>query len=238
MNRNVSWIAILILLITVIALVYFNFINKENNKVEVKTETADVVYDYDRSIENLKREMKLLEQEITSLKKSVSDLAKSIQSTRATTRPAPTPTPTPKPEPRPEPEPDPEPRTQIDRKADLSHLRNVSGDIIFCVMANNDGGKHFPQYALERGVTFNAVRSNTTSDGNNWVVEPVSEIRGDYGVTHDGTFFVSHEVISDIMSDELVNLQIKSGFTGWDGKDMSKEYIEAHDKYYWVYKTR
>ena len=221
MKKQVFWIALIILIGAILFMLYFNFCTRDKVEIdreEVQTETV-TQSDYNR-----------LRSRIIDLENKVDELENRIDrptSTRTTTRQTVT-----QAEPRPAPAPaKPEPR-EPDKKADLSHIRNVSGEIIFCVMANNDGGMHFPQYALERGVTFNGIRSNTTDDGNNWVVNPTETMRGDYGVTIDGTFFVSHEVIEATMKEPLINLAIKAGFTGWEADDMTKEGS------YWVYKTR
>ncbi len=110
-------------------------------------------------------------------------------------------------------------------KANLTHLRDINGEIIFCVMANNDGGLHFPQFALERGVRFTAVQANPTQDGSNWIVEPITEISGDYGLLTDGTFFVRHDVIERVLqgsSQSLTSLAIKTSFTGWQAREMER----------------
>jgi len=222
MKTNVFWFIIIILIGAIIFLFYFNFCSTDRVEVEtreVHTEVSE--YDYQR----LRERIGGLENRIDELENKIDQPTSPRVTTRQTVaQPKPEPKPAPTPEPRPEPEPD--------KKADLSHIRNVSGEIIFCVMANNDAGMHFPQYALERGVTFNGIRSNTTDDGNNWVVHPTETMRGDYGVTIDGTFFVSHEVIEATMKEPLINLAIKAGFTGWEADDMTKEGS------YWVYKTR
>ncbi|GEM_PF-3740977 len=221
MKKQVFWIALIILIGAILFLFYFNFCSTDRVEVEtreVHTEIREA--DYQR----LRDRIVSLERKLLELENKINQhTSAKTTTTRSVTQAKPAPTP----------EPRPEPKTvrADDKKADLSHLRNVSGDIIFCVMANNDGGMHFPQYALERGATFEGnVRSNTTSDGNNWVVHPTETMRGDYGITHDGTFFVSHSVIDSLI--DVHNLAIKSEFTGWQPRDMTRE------GNYWVYKTR
>ena len=218
--KNSSFAIVLIVLSLLIAyLICLNFFPKTTEEIRV-TETERVS----------SSRLQALEGEVANLRIRINNLEKRPEVSRtATTAHSPRPT---KPSPSPAVATTAEPEMQPDKKADLSHIRNVSGEIIFCVMANNDGGMHFPQYALERGVTFNGIRSNTTDDGNNWVVNPTETIRGDYGVTAGGTFFVSHEVIESTMSESLINIGIKAGFTGWQAKEMKRE------GRYWIYKTR
>ena len=233
MKTNLIWTLLGVMTALILMLVYFNFFHQKTEKIEVREERIEVQYQHDHAYADyasLERRIVSLENKVLNLEKQKEQqVTRPVTQTTPRTRTAPvTPTPTPAPPPKPEPEPSRAP----DRKADLSHIKNVHGQILFCVMANNDGGMHFPQYALERGVKFNGIQSNTTADGNNWIVNPTEEIRGDYGVTYSGTFFVSHEVIQATMAMPLVNLGIKAGFTSWNTKEMTKE------NGYWIYKTR
>ncbi len=210
MKNSGFWLMLVIVLLLIIFVLYFNFCSKDDKQVKVvETEIAPSQISEKRVND--------LESRIVNLEQRVSDLEERPQVTRVA--PAPTPAPARAPEPK-------------AHMADLSHLKDVNGDIIFCVMANKDGGMHFPQYALERDVEFGGIQANTTKDGNNWLVNPISSIEGDYGITYDGTFFVSHDVLSDIMSETLHTLAIKSKFTNWQPRDMTKE------GNYWIYKTR
>lgn len=106
--------------------------------------------------------------------------------------------------------------------ANLSGLME-NGIISFCVMANGDRGLHFPQKALDKGVTFTSIETNPSNDGHNWIVEPVKFLEGDYGLTEDGTFFVSNEMMAKVLQSEGTQLQsckIKAPFTKWQERDM------------------
>jgi hypothetical protein len=106
--------------------------------------------------------------------------------------------------------------------ANLSGLRE-NGIISFCVMGNGDKGLHFPQKALDKNVTFTSVETNPSNDGHNWIVEPVEFIEGDYGLTVDGTFFVSNDMMVKVLQPEgivLTSVKIKAPFTNWQERDM------------------
>lgn len=124
-------------------------------------------------------------------------------------------------------------RNPVVGRANLDGLRE-NGIISFCVKANNDGGLHFPQYALDRGMTFSSIEANPSNDGNNWIVEPVEWIEGDYGLTVDGLFFVSDEIIRKTLqmgAIQLNQLVIKAPFTKWVEKPMTL--IDG----YWTYQA-
>lgn len=118
--------------------------------------------------------------------------------------------------------------------ADLSDLFE-GGKISFCVMVNGNTGLHFPQLALDRGVKFSSLESNPSSDGHNWIVVPVDRIEGDCGLRKDGTFFVSADMLAEVLSKDgtaLTKVEIKTKITGWTPKDMTRE------NGYYIYHTR
>ncbi len=115
----------------------------------------------------------------------------------------------------------------------LSYLRE-GGEIIFCVRANGREDCYFPHYAIQNGVTFSNYASNQIK-GYNWKVEPTNEFVGDYGVTKDGTFYVSLELVKTALQKNGVGfetLEIKAPYTGWVNKMMTQ------DGKFLVYKTR
>lgn len=118
--------------------------------------------------------------------------------------------------------------------ANLDYLRQ-GGEIIFCVRANRREDCYFPHYAMQQGVTFNRFADNQVK-GYNWKVEPTEAYSGDYGVTTDGTFYVSDEIIKKslesggLLFDGVV--EIKAPYTGWDLRPMTQE------GNYWIFRTR
>jgi hypothetical protein len=121
--------------------------------------------------------------------------------------------------------------------ANLDGLRE-NGIISFCVMANGDNGLHFPQKALDKGVTFTSIENNPSNDGHNWIVEPLEWIEGDYGLTVDGTFFVSDAMMTKVLQPEgiqLTSVLLKAPFTKWQKVQMYKEdgYWKCARSNYW-----
>lgn len=118
--------------------------------------------------------------------------------------------------------------------ANLDYLRQ-GGEIIFCVRANRREDCYFPHYAMQQGVTFNRFADNQVK-GYNWKVEPTEAYSGDYGVTTDGTFYVSDEIIKKslesggLLFDGVV--EIKAPYTAWDLRPMTQE------GNYWIFRTR
>ena len=118
--------------------------------------------------------------------------------------------------------------------ANLDYLRQ-GGEIIFCVRANRREDCYFPHYAMQQGVTFNRFADNQVK-GYNWKVEPTEGYSGDYGVTTEGTFYVSDEIIRKSLAsgglqfDNIV--EIKAPYTGWELRPMIKE------GNCWIYRTR
>ena len=188
---------------------------------------------------NLQAENQRLQNELTNCldNKVVTTPARTTTATPKTTTPARTTTATPKtttPVATPTPTQAQAPtRTPSVGRANLDGLRE-GGVISFCVMANNDGGLHFPQKALDKGVTFTSIERNPTNDGSNWIVEPVEWIDGDYGLTVDGIFFVSNDLLVRVLRMDgltLTKLQIKAPFTRWALRDMTLQ------DDYWIYKA-
>ncbi|MGI6378644.1 MAG: hypothetical protein ACOX0H_01455 [Patescibacteria group bacterium] len=119
--------------------------------------------------------------------------------------------------------------------AKLDYLRQ-DGEIIFCVSANSMEDRYFPHFAIERGVTFIGIADNEVR-GYNWKVEPTEFMEGDYGVTMDGTFYVSHELLKATMKaagENLNSVDIKCPYTGWIKKPMTLD----TDSGYWIFYTK
>ncbi len=216
MKTKELWFTIGVLTLILIILAYFKFSHQKTEVMETKQEPIDEVYQSSQECSYLEERIALLEEKFLRLKRKPEQQAS--EPVTKTTLGAP--------DLKTEPEP-----VKLD-EIDISHVKNDNGDIIFCVMANNDGGMHFPQYAIERNVTFSSTVSNTTRDGTNWSVVPTESMQDDYGITHDGTFYVRHEIIQKTLSETLANLAIKSEFTQWQPLPMTKE------NGYWIYKTR
>ncbi|HZJ41232.1 MAG TPA: hypothetical protein VFD16_03140 [Candidatus Saccharimonadales bacterium] len=109
--------------------------------------------------------------------------------------------------------------------ANLDGLRE-NGIISFCVMVNGDGGLHFPQKALDKGVTFTSIETNPSNDGHNWIVEPVEYYEGDYGLIVDGIFFVDNAMLAKVLEGEAItvtSVMIKAPFTKWKATEMYLE---------------
>jgi len=94
-------------------------------------------------------------------------------------------------------------------KANLDGLRQ-DGILPFCVMVNNNGGWHFPQLAIEKGVSFPRTAKNPTGDGTNWVVEQTEWMEGDYGVTDDGIFYVAESLLSTVTKAQVTQVTMKA----------------------------
>jgi hypothetical protein len=113
--------------------------------------------------------------------------------------------------------------------ANLDYLRQA-GKILFCTRVNYDDGKFFPQYAINQGVNFEPgqIELNPSSDGHNFKVEPTDFYDGDFGVTTDGVFFVSEELIlSSLRSGEGImpadiEVELISSFNNWKLTKMNK----------------
>jgi len=128
----------------------------------------------------------------------------------------------------------PIPRDGQPSTANLDYLRE-NDKIIYCILTNGLGNHHFPQFALDRGVKFTAVKSNLTGDGKNWEVEPVNDIEGDVGVTMDGVFFVKDfwlETVLNANGETVTSVDIKTPYTKWQPKPM----VQLGD--YWIFETR
>jgi len=119
-------------------------------------------------------------------------------------------------------------------QASLNHLRQ-NGEILFCVAANGREDRYFPIFGIERGVAFVGIADNEIK-GFNWKVEPTEFMEGDYGVTMDGTFYVSDALIRTIMrsaGEDLHSMKIKSLYTNWEGRPMTLDTSSG----YWVFET-
>lgn len=130
----------------------------------------------------------------------------------------------------------PQPQKAINNtpnNANTDALRE-NGVITFCVMANKNGGLHFPQKAIQMGVKFKSLQENSTNDGSNFIVEPMIYVDGDYGLLDNGTFFISNKLIKDVLDKAgitLTTLDIKAPCTGWQPKSMTL--LDG----YWLYKA-
>lgn len=119
--------------------------------------------------------------------------------------------------------------------ANLDYLRQ-GGEIIFCARANGREDCYFPHYAMNQGVTFSKTPTDNQVKGYNWKVEPTELYEGDYGVTLEGTFYVSDELIQkSLQAGGLLfdnNVEIKCPYTGWSLKPMT---LSGN---YWVFATQ
>lgn len=119
--------------------------------------------------------------------------------------------------------------------ANLDYLRQ-DGDILFCVRVNGEDDCYFPHYAMDRGVMFSQAPTNNQVKGYNWKVEPTELFEGDYGVTIDGTYYVSDELIQKSLQAGTrpfkEQVEIKCPYTGWSLKTMTKS------GNYWVFATQ
>ncbi|MFA6417097.1 MAG: hypothetical protein WCW61_02790 [Patescibacteria group bacterium] len=119
--------------------------------------------------------------------------------------------------------------------ANLDYLREGK-DIIFCAQANNREDCYFPHYAMQHGVMFSKAPEDNEIKGYNWRVEPTEFYDGDYGVTVDGTFYVSDNLIQQSMKAGGLSfeapLRIKCPYTSWMAKDMTLS------DGYWTLKTQ
>ncbi len=216
MKTNQLWFTIGALTLIIIVIIYFNF-------YATKPGDSGRVAMHECNTHHLEARIASLEDQVRNLQ-----IICQQQSTKVEVVPHPAPKRTI--EVKTSPQPIPVPAKAI--VSDFSHIQNANGDIIFCVMANKDEGMHFPQYAINRNVSFTSTVSNTTRDGTNWLVVPTESMQDDYGITHDGTFYVRHEIIQKTLTETLANLAIKSEFTKWQPLPMTKE------NGYWIYKTR
>ncbi len=120
-------------------------------------------------------------------------------------------------------------------KANLDYLREGK-DIIFCAQANNREDCYFPHYAMQHGVMFSKAPEDNEIKGYNWRVEPTEFYDGDYGVTVDGTFYVSDNLIQQSLKAGGLSfeapLRIKCPYTSWMAKDMTLS------DGYWIFKTQ
>ena len=119
-------------------------------------------------------------------------------------------------------------------KANLDYLRQ-GGEIVFCARANGREDCYFPHYAMLQGVTFNRFSDNQVK-GYNWKVEPTEFYDGDYGVTVEGTFYVSNNLIKKALQagglQQEGSLEIKCPYTGWNLKPMVLE------DGFWLFRTQ
>lgn len=119
--------------------------------------------------------------------------------------------------------------------ANLDYLRQ-GGEIIYCVRANGREDCYFPHYAMNQGVMFSRAPIDNQIKGYNFKVEPTEVYEGDYGVTFDGTFYISDELIQkSLQAGGLAftgQVEIKCPYTGWGLKTMTKS------GNYWIFATQ
>lgn len=93
--------------------------------------------------------------------------------------------------------------------------------VIFCIRLGGQESRHLPALAISQGMIN--VEDNGIG-GSNWVVDgAVSDLVGDWGVTRDGTFFVSAKLIEAFLtaSDNGI-VELKAPATSWVPKQMTK----------------
>lgn len=102
-----------------------------------------------------------------------------------------------------------------------------SGAIVFCVRLGGSENRHLPHLGIYDGI----IAEENGLSGFNWLVTPISKISGDWGVTTDGSFFVSRRLIERYMSRSDNGLvEIKAPATNWQPKKMmiDGEYYVYH----------
>lgn len=126
---------------------------------------------------------------------------------------------------------------QKDGQPNNANLRYLEqdGKILLCITVNGLKDHYFPQFAMDRGVSFTSVKSNLTENGNNWEVEPVNEFQGDVGVTNSGIFYVKASLIATVMNanrETVRSVEILTSYTKWQPRPM----VLLGD--YWVFETQ
>lgn len=101
----------------------------------------------------------------------------------------------------------------------------------FCIRLGGDEKRHLPHLAIASG----GIKAEANGiSGFNWVLDgPVADLVGDWGITPDGTFFVSEKLVNAHLSasDNGV-VEIKAPATNWQAMKMTR-----FDGYY-IYKAK
>lgn len=82
---------------------------------------------------------------------------------------------------------------------DLAYLKEADGKILCCFRVNGSKDGHFPHYAIDRGAKMSEAVDNGYK-GYNLALTPISSMVGSYGVTTDGTFYVSARYLESYLN--------------------------------------
>lgn len=82
---------------------------------------------------------------------------------------------------------------------DLAYLKEADGKILCCFRVNGSKDGHFPHYAIDRGAKMSEAVDNGYK-GYNLALTPISSMAGSYGVTTDGTFYVSARYLESYLN--------------------------------------
>lgn len=101
----------------------------------------------------------------------------------------------------------------------------------FCIRLGGDEKRHLPHLAIANG----GIKAEANGiSGFNWVLDgPVADLVGDWGITPDGTFFVSEKLVNAYLSaSDNGIIEIKAPATNWRAMQMTR-----FDGYY-IYKAK
>lgn len=97
--------------------------------------------------------------------------------------------------------------------------RETIASVEFCIHLG--GGKYWPHYAMDRGESFPEARKNGLGTGWNLLINFASDdLVGQYGITSDGTTFVSAEEIDKYLQASVP--EIVSNQSDWTTQKMEK----------------
>jgi hypothetical protein len=81
----------------------------------------------------------------------------------------------------------------------LAYLMDSEGRILCCFRVNGSRDGHFPHYAMDRGAIVPEAVDNGQK-GYNLSLKPTETMVGNYGVTNDGTFYVSRRYLESYLN--------------------------------------
>ncbi len=106
--------------------------------------------------------------------------------------------------------------------------------IKMCLRLGGDNNRHLPHLGIFDGI----IAQDNSISGYNWVLTPTETITGDWGITRDGTFYVSIKLVDRYItkSDKGI-VEIKAPATNWLPVKMKKNDNPNDDCYgYYTYK--